>query len=238
MINATSAMFTSEHDIDKIVRIYTGSFAFPSQTVTRSGGISTINIFTIAHGLGRPVACEMQWSLDQVNWVDNGSQDSSFRGSLAYSDSTNIYIISPLAVGSGTVYYRVWCSWINNYDTSNPSVEVATYPDTPLVFDTRLNFQKISNQDVLTFSAGTFGSPQNITVNHNFNFTPNAKVWFEPFAGEVWPLNSGGLSNPFLFDFSQDECELRITSTNIEVRYKRFSNAIRRAWFKIYYDQN
>ena len=237
MIDVAKTMFTSEQDIDKIVRIFIGSFQFPAQTVARVG-FATINVFAIPHGLGRPVACEMQWAVGKQDWVDNGSQDDNFQGSLAYSDSTNIYIISPLFVGSGTVFYRVWCSWINDYDATNPLIDVLTYSDTPLVFDSRSNFQKIFKQDVLTFSAGTFGSPQNITVDHNFGFTPNAKVWFEPFAGEVWPLNSGGNSNLFLFHASQDECELRISNTNIEVRYRRFSNAVRKAWYKIYYDES
>lgn len=237
MIDIASAMFSSEHDIDKIVRIYSGSFAYPSQTTVRAGSIFNIDVFTIAHNLGRPVACEMQWSLDGVTWIDNGSQDDSFRGSLAYSDSNNVYIISPLFT-AGTVYYRVWCSWINDYDNSNPLIDVFTYSDTPLLFDSRLNLQKIYDQGVLTFSPGTFGSPEIINVPHTFNYTPNAKVWFEAFAGEVWPLNSGGSSNLFNFDGSQDECELRIDSSKIEVRYKRFSNATRRAWYKIYYDKN
>jgi len=238
MIDIASAMFSSQHDIDKIVRIFSGSFLHSTDTTTRTGNAFNIEVFPIAHDLGRPVACEMQWSADGVNWIDNGSQDSNFQGSLAYSTSTHIYIISPFFVGTPRVYYRVWCSWINDYDSSNPLIEVSTYSDTPLVFDSRLNIQKIYDQDVLSFSAGTFGSPQNIEVAHDFGYTPNAKVWFEAFTGEVWPLNSGGASNQFLFDYSQDECELRISDNNIEVRYKRFSNAIRRAWYKIYYDEN
>lgn len=234
-INALT--FISQAPIDKIVRIFNGSFDFPGDTTMRVGSFSSINVYAIPHGLTRPVACEMQWSLDGVKWVDNGSQDDSFRSSLAYSDSANIYIISPVFVPD-TVHYRVWCSWIDDYDSSNPLVDIISYSEVPLMFDSRVNIQKIYDQDVLTFSAGTFGSPQNIPVEHDFGYTPNSKVWFEPFAGEVWPLNSGGTSNPFLFDSAQDECELRISDTDIEVRYKRFSNATRRAWYKIYYDEN
>lgn len=234
--NANSVTFASAFDIDKIVKIYTGSFNAATQTSTRTGFLGTLRYFPISHGLTRPLACEMQWSLDGSTWYDGGVQDTSNHNSLAFSTNSSVNVVSP--VSSGTVYYRVWCSWIDDYDSSNPLVDVSTYSGTDTIFDSRKNFQKIFRQDVLSFSPGTFGATETQSVTHSFGYTPNAKVWFEPISGEVWPLNAGGSSNLFLYDLSQDECDLEIRNTTIEVTYHKYSNVTRRAWYKIYYDSN
>ena len=236
--NINDVAFASSLTIDKVVRIYSGSFNAATDLITRNYTLAAapnpVNFYRIAHGLTRPAACESMWSLDNSIFYDGGLQNSSNQSSIAYSDSTYIYMFTPVAVG--TVYYKIWCSWIDDFDTTNPSIAYEVYPDNPVQFDSRENYQKISDQNVLTFTAGTFGATETQSVSHSFSYIPNAKVWFEAFAGEVWPLNAGGATNPFLIDDAQDECQLSIDSNSIDVTLTKFSNASKRAWYKCYYD--
>lgn len=234
--NLDNVAFASPKPVDKIVRVFTGSYDRATQvtgrTYTNVGFPLNVYFYRIAHGLGRPVACEMIDSEDGgVGYYDGGIRR------IAPSDSTYIYIFDSVgAPGAGTVNYKVWCSWIDDYDTSNPTIDTVTYSSNPTQFDSRENYQKIADQDVLNFSPGTFGAEETKTVIHDLGYAPNAKVYFEAFANEVWPLNAGGVNNLFLVDDFQEEAELRITNTEIEVKMGRYSNSVRRAWYRIYYD--
>ena len=236
MINYDLTSFSDQVPVDKVVRTYIGTFDAATQTTTVTGDASSFNVFTIPHDLTRPMLLDMQWSLNGTTWYDPGVLDSSGRSSLAYCTNTEIKIISP--VGSGPVYYRVWGLWIDDYDGSNPAVDIESNNDSPLVYDSRYNLQKIYAQNELPVAAGTFGSTLTTSVAHALGYTPNVKAWFEPFAGQIWPLNSGGLSNPYVISFSQDEAYVRIYDTRVDFIFVRFSNAVRRAWYRIYYDQN
>jgi len=229
--NITDVAFNTQQPVDKIVRIFSGTYN-STDLVAIVGTIATIHVYKIAHNLPRPVACEMIWSSDGgVTWEDGGVN------SLAYSDNTYIYIFHGTAA-SGPIQYKVYCSWIDDYDNTNPFIDTKIYNDNPIQFDSRLNYQKIKDQNILSFTPGTFGITETQTVIHNLGYTPNTKVYFEAFANQVWPLNAGGASNPFSYDFAQDECRLIITSSTITIRMDKFSNATRRAWYRIYYDAN
>lgn len=236
--NANNVNFASNFDVDKIVRIFTGSFDSATDVITRTYTFAAspldVDFYEIPHHLGRPVFCELQWSLDNEVWLDGGVYNLSSQSSIAISNSESVFIFSPTT--SGTVYYRVYCSWIDDYDSTNPLIETVSYTDNPIQFDSRVNFQKIHSQGELSFSAGTLGSQETLTATHGLGYVPNAKVWFEAFLNEVWPLNAGGLSNNFLVDDEQDECELSINLDFINVTFYRYSNTVKRAWYKIYYD--
>lgn len=236
--NINHVSFASPYSVDKIVRIFTGSYNRASDVVARSytlaGSPYTAYFYRIAHGLTRPLACEMIDSIDgELTYRDAGIDR------IALSDSTYIYIFDAQgSKGVGTVNYKVWGSWIDDYDATNPLVSTITYSSRPIQFDSRVNYQKIFDQNVLNFTAGTFGASETQSVGHPFSYTPNAKVWFEAFTGEVWPLNAGGLSNPFNVDDSQDECQLFIDSDSVDIKMLKFSGVARRAWYKVYYDSN
>lgn len=235
-----NANFHSEVSIDKLVRFYSGTFDASSDVITRNytlaGSPNAVEFYQITHNLGRPLACLMQWSLDGVDWYDGGIFNSSNQSSLAYSDGNNIYIFSP--VGSGTVHYRVWGLWIDDYDGSNPAIDFISYSNMPIQFDSRENYQKILEAGSVSFDAGTFSSSQTRTVNHGLGYTPNARVWQECFAGEVWQGIAGGASNPFVIDDAQDTLSFDITNTDLFITSFRNSNAIRKCWYRIYYDAN
>lgn len=235
-LNPTRAAFISAQPMDKIVRVFTGSYNAATETIgrtyTSAGFPYTAYFYRIPHGLPRPVACEMIASTDGgATFVDGGIER------IAFSDSTYVYVFdSAGSRGAGTVQYKVWCSWIDNYDTSNPLITTQSYSSVPIQFDSRANYQKIAKQDVLSFSPGTFGSTETKTVVHDLSYAPNVKVFFEAFSGEVWPLNAG--QSLFLVDDAQEECALSIGTTDINVTMYRRSNSARRAWYRIYYDAN
>lgn len=232
IVDTSEVAFSSSFAVDKVVRIFTGSYNAATDVITRAGTF-TAYCYRIAHGLPRPVACDIITSTDGgTTWNDGGTTN----GKVAFSDSTYIYILDSIAaLGAGTVQYKVWCSWIDDYDSTNPLIDVISYDDQPVQFDSRLNYQKVFANGVASFTPGTFGSQQTNVITHSLGYTPNSKVFFEAFSGEVWPLNAGG---QFQYDNAQDECELFIYTNRIEITMSRYSNSNRRAWYRIYYDAN
>lgn len=233
--NIADVSFASEYSIDKIVGVWEGSYNKSSDTSSRGGGfMATIYVYSIPHGFTRPVFTHLLWSEDQTTWVDGGGSLSGGSSAIAFSDSTNIHIAT--TSNSGTLYYKLIAYWIDDYDSTNPSVPEFSPAASKLTFDSRANYQKIAAQGVTQYSPGTFSSPQTITVNHSLGYIPNAKAFFEPISGEVWPMNAGGQSNVFLYSASQDEAYLQIFNDKLEIEVLRFSNATRNIWYRIYYD--
>lgn len=229
--NARNTVLATPYNADKVVRVFTGSYS-SGDLITRVGSLATAYVFRIAHGLTRPVICDLITSTDSGTTWDLGI------GKIAFSDSTYIYIFHGYATTGTPVTYKVYCTWIDNYDGTNPSVGVITYSANKIAYDSRSNFQKIAQQGEVSFTPGTFGTSQTQTITHSLGYQPNAKVYFEAFSGEVWPLNIGGTRNGFLYDGPQDECEANIYINTLDIKYYKYSNATRRAWYRIYYDAN
>ena len=173
---------------------------------------------------------------------NNNSTFSSngYNGFLAYSDSNNFYILigtngSP---PSGTFYYKLVATWIDNYDTTNPLIEPVF--DTTLVttnttnFDSRANYQKIYDQEPLNLAT----SSHSHTINHPLGYIPNYKIYMESLPGQVWPAIAGGVQNPWLYTTAQIECYGLMTSTALTLSYDGGSGSSSnfRAWYRIYYD--
>jgi hypothetical protein len=232
---STKVKYYSGASIDKIIGVWEGTYNKATETTTRTDGIiGSIKVFSIPHTFTRPMFTSLLWSEDGTTWVDGGGALSGGNSSIAFSNSSNNFIATNST--SGTQYYKLIGYWIDDYDTSNPSVESYVSANKDTKFDSRLNYQKIALSDSTTYSAGTFGSVQTVQIPHPLGYMPNAKVFFEPISGEVWPLISGGVNNPFLYDASQDEGYMQIYSDRIDVVISRFSNASRRIWHRIYYD--
>lgn len=231
--NTDKVSFYSGYSVDKIVGVWEGSYD-KSTTSSRGGGFfSTIYTFPIAHGFTRPVFTQLLWSENGTNWADGGSQIGS-NSTIAISDSTNIYIVT--SSNSGTQYYKVIAYWIDGYDNTNPLVSEYTSSQSKLYFDSRQNVQKIASEGSTTYDPGTFGSSQTVSIPHSLGYIPNAKAFFEPISGEVWPLVAGGAQNPFNYSASIDEAYLRTYSDRLDVVILRFSNSTRKIWYRIYYD--
>lgn len=240
--NVNDISYYSGYDIDKIARIFTGSYNDATNVITRNytyaGMPLAVKFYRIPHGMSRPLACELQWSVDGgLTYLDGGMSTSSFLSNIAFSDDTYVYIFDLLGVmGVTEVHYRIYCSWIDDFDTTNPLETVVTYNDVPQQFDSRENYQKIYKKDELTFTPGVFGANETQVIVHPLGYAPNVKVYFEAFAGEVWPLNAGGLSNPFLIDDLQNECLIAVDVDSLNITVKKFSNTPVRSWYKIFYD--
>lgn len=233
--------FLSSAGLDKIVRVYQGSITtgqWIATSYTLFGLPTTIYLFKIAHDIPRPMFTELLWSVDGgTTYVDGGvgAPGGSTQASISFCDSQFIYIMSPdiFTAPVATVNYKVLGSWITNYDTSNPFIESQMYRAKPFSLDSRLNYQKICDQNVRTVT----GSGQN-TITHPLGYIPNAKCYIEAFPGQVWPLNYGGIGNPFLIDDSQMEAQMFIRGNDIvvDVLYGTTTAGSRRLWYRIYYD--
>jgi len=224
--NARDVAFFSGYKVDKIVNVFEGSFDAGSATTV--GGYLKRHSFP--HGYTRPVFTKLIWSTDDVNWVDGGysyrSGDASFYPSIAYSDASDIFILTGLT--SGTVYYKVIATWIHNYDGTDPAIDSFISPNAVTTFDSRLNYQKIKETGMVT------GTGADIPIIHDLGYYPNARVYFEAFSGEVWPANAGGASNYFLYDFvNQEELQFHTTTDSLILESTPSGRDI---WYTVYYD--
>lgn len=227
--------YATQYAIDKIVGVYRGSYTSGTDTTTLGGYLYQ---YPIPHDFTRPVFCELLVSLDGITYQDGGAFDATltFAG-IAYSDSSNIYITTGTA--SGTIYYKVICSWIDDYDTTNPTIEPVLDTTDTAYFDTRSNYQKVFIQDSTTVTA-VAASDVVTSIDHDLGYTPNAKVFFESISGEVWPQIAGGSGDFWLYDASsQTECYAIITNTqlNIACTFPFLSAHDTKVWYRIYLDQ-
>ena len=220
-----SVSFDSQLTIDKIIRIFTGSYS-SGDLITRVGDSGTAYVYRFPHGLPRPVFCEVVTSTDGGDTWDMGINK------IAFSDSTYVYIFHGFATTGTPVVYKVYCSWIDDYDGSNPTVESATYSSHPIQFDSRLNYQKVYKQGTTATTTGL--ADEVTTIPHSLGYTPNVKIYFEAFTNEVWPLNFGGARNAFLYDGAQAEAKAEIYSNRIDVT--TLAPIGTKIWYRIYYD--
>lgn len=245
MTDFTKAALTTTYTTDKIVESFSGSFNMLTDStieVHTLGGVPTnIYVYKIAHGFTRPVFCDIQTAngaeLGQGIWREGGVDTSN--NPTAFSDSTYVYILlssGGVPPSSTTIYYRILCSWIDDYDDTNPTIQ--PFPEDIVGkinrFDSRRNYVKIHTQSVTTFSAGTGGSTQDVTIPHTVGSATSFKVFFEALPGRVFALNFGGVANAYLFDDAQNELDAVIDSTNLYLQAYRFSNSTFRAWYRIY----
>lgn len=228
--NARNVSFTTRWPTDKIVDVWEGSFNRATDVIAVTGDSGSLYVYRIKHGFTRPVAVDLLWQISG-GWADGGSGDSAGDISIAYSDSTYIYIVSSLFVtATGTMNYKVIASWIDNYDATNPLVSSFISPQKNTIFDSRVNYQKIFDQNVLSFATDSTQS-----VTHILGYRANFRVFYEAIAGQVWPMYSGGASNPFLYDSGMAQSRARMTTSALQVQLETVSST-RRAWYKIYLD--
>jgi hypothetical protein len=135
------------------------------------------------------------------------------------------------------VYYKVILFWITDYDATNPAVSTYSSPNTEYMFDSTQNYQKIveEGQETITGTAST-------TIPHSLLFQPNFRVFFEALSGEVWPLNFGGVQNPFLHDLT-NQAEMTAYSTTTDLNLSQTlpgaaSVQDRKVWYRLYADES
>lgn len=228
--NTEKIALTSEYPTDKVVRTFKGSF----NAATAFDVAGYMKRHVVNHDLTRPFIPRLKWSTDNVNWVDGGYStrrgDTSYLPTIASTGDDYIHILT--GITSGTVYYEITAVWIDDYDGSNPSIEPFHDPASPINFDSRDNLRSIFMQDEL--STADANSSGELEVFHNLGYEPDVWVYFESFVGEVWPAYAGGLSNFFLYDFSnQGELDYQIYSDRLFISYSGPAPD-RRIFYRIY----
>lgn len=243
--NLDKVAYNTVYPTDKIVFTESGSFLHTTDTQTRTydnfGFPFDVERYRIRHGFDRPVFVECLWSRNSGTQYQpaGGNSDGSSNYVIAYSDSTYVYIECSGGITSGQrVYYQLICSWIQEYDTTNPSVEPFTNLPTTYtqVFNSRSVIPSIVKEGVLQLST-TSGTFTNVlgTIAHNLGYTPSPKVYFEAFDGEVWPMNYGGNQNPYLIDTDQAECNCFVDDTTLTINaIIKSGNGVRNFWYKLY----
>lgn len=227
-MNIANASYYSPAAIDKIVGIFTGSFTAGAANL---GGFLYQSSFL--HSFSRPVFCELRWSTDGTNYIDGGSSLSATGDAcISYSDVNNIYVTTTKT--SGTVYYQVVCTWIDNYETTTRFITPALPSSTNAYFNSLDNYQKVFLSNTFTVS-GT-GGTTNIT--HNLGYAPNVKIFFESVSGQVWPQIAGGVGDIWLYaPATQYECYDLIDTTKVAITTTGGASSVSaRVWCRIYYD--
>lgn len=245
LTNLDKVAYNTYFDAEKVVKTFTGSFLYSTGTTTRSYTLAglpyNVQVFKIIHGFTRPVFVELLWSVDNVDFAVGGSGgDATGNTAIAYSDSTFIYIMNSALTAGTTVYYKIICTWINDYDTTNPSI--AAFAEIPesytQVFNSRSIIPSVIKQGTVISSTSS-GAMTDVfsEVVHDLGYAPDVRVYIESFSGEVWPLNHSGVSNPYLVDDSQVEAQVFLTTTKLitDVLTKS-ANGSRKLWYMIYAD--
>lgn len=235
--NRDQILATSIWPTDKIVDVVKGSFVTDSAArVKDSFGSEVYAWKKVNHNFTRPVLCKLKWSLDNKTWVDGGLGQllsDPLIYAIAWSDSSSVNIYTTLL--SGTIYYEIVCIWIDDFDNTDPLVEPFTDTTKPFVFDSRVNYQKLYDQNPVSFMT-TLQSKQ---VKHDLGYKPNCWVFFESNPGQVWPAIVGGADDVWLHNYStQGEIDYQIDKTHLTLNWSAgasFSGTAR-AWYRIYVD--
>lgn len=240
--NLDKVAYNTFYSTDKIVQTMTGSFRYGTDTTTRNytlaGAPNNQQVYRIPHGYTRPLFVEMFWSTDNISYYVGTGADNGTAYGIAYSDSTYIYIM-PSALAAGTpFYYKLVCSWIEDWDTTNPTIDAfddlpPTYTQT---FNSRSIIPSIVQKGVVQAStASVFMTSVQVQTPHNLGYAPEMKVYFEAFSNEVWPMNAGGAANPYLVDDSQLELVAFTGTAQLATVFTiKASNGTRRAWYSLY----
>lgn len=227
LANISKVRLATPYVLDKIVGVLTGSFNAGTDTTTPASGF---RLFKIAHSFTRPVFCELLFSTDGGTTYTEGGLGKA----IAYSDSSYVYILTIQT--SGTCNYKVICTWIDNYDATNPSITPQLNTTSLAYFDSRQNYPKIYLQNVVT--ATTKAADTTFTITHSLGYVPNFKIYFESFSGQVWPQIYGGSNDPWLYDFSH-QAEAFGVANSTQLKLDCFiptSGSSTRVWYKVYLD--
>lgn len=228
--------FSTAFLVDKIAAIQTGTFTAGAYNV---GGY--LYRAAIPHNLTRPAFTDCLFSTNNSLFVNNGNNDG-VNSYECYSDASNFYLLT--SANSGTIYYKMVATWIDNYDNTNPLIAPVLNTTLSSVnnttnFDSRQNYQKIYIQVPVTVNNPGVGNTGSFPVFHNFGYIPNYKLFFTSLPGQVWPSIAGGAEDEWLYDSAhQYECWGIMDTSKLTVFYQGgiSSAATLTIWYRIYFD--
>lgn len=241
--------FATNKPIDKVVGIFEGSFSLdysgkPTDDLILEynpyGGDAWADFYyKIPHNFTRPVFCEMLISTDNGDtWLFNETIDYNTNSLAQFSvssDSNNIKIHVD-NFGVAKAYYKVICYWIDDYDTTNPAINIINQSSKTKIFDTRSNYRRLYTQEELTFTNTVASEEVQFTVNHNLGYIPMVNLFTEYRSGEI--------------KISSDILTHSLDGRTLNTRYKIDNNKViidcyspsdtiinpRRMWLRIYED--
>lgn len=235
--NAANINFSTAFLTDKICGINSSTFV--------AGGFNIGGYLyqtSVPHSLTRPAFMDGIFSANNSTYVNSGTSDGT-NSYIVYSDASNYYLLT--TANSGTIYYKIVSTWIDNYDATNPLIApvfnatLASVNNTTN-FDSRQNYQKIFKSAPLTINNPGTGIQGSTVINHGLGYVPNYKVYFESLPNQVWPSISGGASDIWLYDTAhQYECWGVMGTNSLTINYigGNASASTFRVWYRIYYDQ-
>jgi len=233
--NVNDVLFSTAFETDKVCGLYENSYNAASYNSVLGGYLYQTNL---AHNFTRPVFCDALFSFDGSSWFPSGEGNSTGR-CIVYSDASNIYFVS--SMDTGTIYYKLVCTWINNYDTTNPLITFVNDASNNSVtaFDSRQNYQKIDLSDVVSLANPGAGNTGTHTITHDLGYAPNFKLFFNSLPGQVWPSIAGGSGDAWLYNSgSQYEAWGVANSSTLTIYFDTGTTGASTfdLWYRIYYD--
>lgn len=239
--NIPDVNFASAYEIDKACGTIVGSYNASDGTAVSGSQTVPLYYYAIPHSFTRPVFVDMLISLNNSAYIPQGVDLSNGQSFMAYSDSSNIYLLN--TDNSNTIYYYwIVCTWINNYDTTNPlikpSFQSVANNTSQTTFDSRQNYQKILSQDVQIYDNPGLGTVGSATISHNLGYTPNYKIFFESVSGQVWPNIGNTFNELWPYSNSSYIVDGYIDTSNLNLIYQssEYSASTFKVWPRIYYD--
>lgn len=172
--NIDNVAFASSYEVDKILGTFEGSFSAPSGTVTYNSIATLITESTFFQGI---------YSVDAgTTWNDfNTVIDSSGTNNLDVSgrSNANTFVIRADNQTSGggavtyTVKYKV--ALIAKYNQGNVTPQPI---GANIVFDTRLNYQKIFSDTSRSLTLANLSNNRE-TFNHALGYVPKVRSFLE-----------------------------------------------------------
>lgn len=238
-IIANKVNFSSTVSTDKTCAILVGSFDAANYNTRLGDNIVFAYLYqtNIAHNFTRPAFIDIIWSTDGSTYIPggifNGAGDTAVN---AYSDSSNIYLLTN--VNTGTIYYKIIATWIDNYDTTNPLITPVLQTTNNNYFDTRQNYQKLFLASSVTVNSPGSNTTASTTIAHGLGYTPNFRMYFNSLPNQMWPSITGGGQDTWLYINTQYECYGVVDANNLTLTYTAGLTpaSTMTIYYKIYYD--
>lgn len=111
---------------------------------------------------------------------------------------------------------------------------------TNVIFSTRYNFFKIFINDSgsIVVPATIFSSPTTILLaTHPLGYIPRARVWYEPYPGQVWPMNHYQYQDDTLGKTLTTTGDYILTDSTLSVRIFTSPGGTFKFYWRIYADE-
>lgn len=231
--------FSVAFETNKICATLVGSYNASNATTLIDVVGPIVYQHDIPHSFTRPVFIDMLISLNNTAFLPQGTELSNSQTLIAISDSSNIYLLNT-DNSNTTYYYWIVCSWIEDFDNTNPLIkptfQSVNADASVTTFDSRENYQKIFYNQVQSITPGTF-TTSSLPIPHNLGVTPNHKIFFEALPGQVWPSIGNTFNSLFAWSDTQMLAYGYVDTANLYIGYQSQSDGSAfRVWPTIYYD--